>query len=232
MSVFSENFNISEVFAFGSLKNSTKSHLSQVYQLLSGLIASCAVGVYLNIAFGYGGSMTGLMGFMCILYVSFSEEKSFGRLMALFGFGILEGMSLGGLVSLSLMIDPSIVVTSLLSTLGILVSFSLAAIWSDRRHALYINGLLGTAVSILFLISIMSLLGMKISLLFNINLYFGLLIFVAFVFVDTQLMINRCENGQACDTYKDALNMFIDAVGIFVRIMIILMKKSKKDKDN
>lgn len=231
MSVFDQNFKFDELFKFGSIKASTKSQLSEVYQLLTGLIASCSVGVYLNIAFGYGGSGTGLMGFMCMLYVFLAREKSMGRLMALMGFGLLEGMSLGGLVQLSLMIDPSIVITALLSTLGIFISFSLAALWSDRRHALYLNGILGVAIHILLLFSLMFLFGMNSSLFLDINLYFGLLIFIGFIFVDTQLMINRMESGQNSDTYAEALNLFIDAVGVFVRIMIILMKNKKKEKD-
>ena len=58
----------------------------------------------------------------------------------------------------------------------------------------------------------MALFGLGSSVFFNINLYGGLLVFIGFVFVDTQLMINRCENGQECDSYKDAMNMFIDVI--------------------
>lgn len=232
MSIFDQNFKLDEIFEFGSLKASTKSQLSEVYKLLAGLFASCSVGTYLNIVLGYGGRATGFMGFMCMIYVFCAREKSMGRLLALLGFGLLEGMSLGGLVQLSLLMDPRILVTALLSTLGIFVSFSLAALWSDRRHALYLYGFLGTFINIIFLFSIMSLFGFGgLMYFFEINLYFGLLIFIGFIFVDTQLMINRFENCQNSDTYAEALNLFIDAVGVFVRILIILMKNKKKNDD-
>jgi hypothetical protein len=231
MSIFSEQFEASDVFRFTKISARTKSHLSEVYQLLACLIGSCAAGVALNIKYGYGNGGTSFLGFMLLIYVSLSSEKSIGRLSALLGFGLLQGMSLGGLIELSLFIDPSILVTALLSTFGVFVSFSLAALWSDRRHSLYLSGFLMTALNILCLMSLAALFGFGTSLFFNVNLYLGLFIMAGFVFVDTQIMINRCENNGEFDSYKDSLMMFIDAVGIFVRILIILMKNSDKKKD-
>lgn len=168
-----------------------------------------------------------------MMYISFSQEKSTGRLVALLAFGALEGMSIGKLVELSLYMDPSILVTALLSTFAIFASFSLAALYSDRRQSMYLSGLLYSALNILFILSILALLGFGSGIIFNLNLYLGLVIIVGFVFVDTQMLINRCESNGRLDSYKDALNMFVDAVGIFVRILIILMKNnSKKKNDN
>ena len=232
MSIFTEEINLSQLLKFHKVSQRTLSHLSEVYKLLSCLVFSCAAGVYLNIKYDYGNGGTFFLGMLLMMYISFSQEKSTGRLIALLGFGVLQGMSLGKLVELSLLMDPSILVTALLSTFGIFASFSLAALWSDRRQAMYFSGILYSTLHVLCLLSLMAFFGYGSGIIFNVNLYLGLAVMVGFVFVDTQILINRCESNRSLDSYKDALNMFIDAVGIFVRILIILMKNNSKKKNN
>jgi len=63
--------------------------------------------------------------------------------------------------------------------------------------------------------------------LFNVQLYAGLAMFMGYILFDTQVIIESAENGND-DFSWDAMKLFIDLIGIFVRILIILMKMNKK----
>ena len=65
-------------------------------------------------------------------------------------------------------------------------------------------------------------------MIFNISLYLGLIMFCGFVIFDTQLIVEKAFHGDF-DYLSHSLELFVDFIGIFVRILIILAKKSKKD---
>ena len=232
MSSFGSTTDFSDVLKFHNLSVSTKQHLSKVYIMLSALVAACAVGSFLSVFYSLGGAGTGLLGFICLIYVAATDLKSSARLPVLLLFGLLEGMSIGPLVNLALTIDPSIITTALFATLGIFACFSFAALYSDTRSALYLGGILSSGLTLLCILSLFTMLfGMRSELLFNVQLYCGLFIFMGYVVYDTQMIIVRVERGEK-DYYMHALNLFLDLVQIFVRIIIILIKNSKKnDKD-
>ena len=166
-----------------------------------------------------------------MIYVALTDEKSAFRLPALLFFGFLEGLSIGPLINLALHIDPSIILTALTASLGIFISFSLAALYSDKRQSMYLGGILSSGLMVLFFLSILQLFGLSSVALFNVQLYLGLVIFMGYVIYDTQIIVIRLERGEK-DYMIHALNLFIDLVAIFVRILIILIKNAeKKNKD-
>ena len=56
------------------------------------------------------------------------------------------------------------------------------------------------------------------------QLYFGLLLFCGFVLFDTQMIIERKERGDD-DYIWHSLDLFIDFLAIFKRLLIILAQK-------
>lgn len=54
------------------------------------------------------------------------------------------------------------------------------------------------------------------------QLYFGLMIFLGYVVFDTQSIIESAHHGDL-DYVKHSLVLFVDFVGILVRILIIMV---------
>lgn len=63
----------------------------------------------------------------------------------------------------------------------------------------------------------------------NLQLYLGLLVMCGFVLYDTQLIVEKAKSGNL-DYLSHAIELFIDFVGIFIRLVIILTKNSKEEK--
>lgn len=57
--------------------------------------------------------------------------------------------------------------------------------------------------------------------------YLGLLVFAGYILFDTQLIIERASAGQM-DQIQHALDLFVDALSIFVRVLVILMKNTEE----
>ena len=54
--------------------------------------------------------------------------------------------------------------------------------------------------------------------------------FLGFVVFDTQLIIEKLELGDV-DNVKHALDLFIDLVGVFVRVLVLLMRNAENKDD-
>lgn len=226
----SEPINTQSLFEFKALSESTKFTLSKVYASLALLTGFCALGSLGNIFMGIGGKFSGLVSFICLLSFIGTDQKSQWRLPILSAFAFLNGLSLGPLIQMAVILDPSILITALFATFGIFVSFSLCALWSDKRQFLYLGGILGTTSLFIFICSLLGLLGIASNFMFNVQLYVGLLVFCGYVIYDTQVIVYKIERGNK-DHLMHSLNLFTDLVAIFVRLLIILMKNSGKKKE-
>ena len=160
------------------------------------------------------------------LALSMQFQKS--QLWKLLAFGLFNGMSLGGLVKIATLVNPAIVPIALGSTGLIFSSFAAAATLSTRSSLLYLYGGLGSALSLFSLTGLANMYFQSRSL-FNFNLYGGLAMFMGYVIADSQLIIERADQGDD-DYVTHAWLLFTDLSAMFSRILIILLEQKEEEE--
>ncbi|PWA29446.1 hypothetical protein CCH79_00017062 [Gambusia affinis] len=141
------------------------------------------------------------------------------------------GVGLGPTLDFVIAVNPSIIMTAFLGTSVIFVCFTLSALYAKRRSYLFLGGTLMSGLSILFLMSLMNIFFGSL-MLFKVHMYLGLFIMCGFVLFDTQLIIEKAENGDK-DYVWHCVDLFLDFITIFRKLMIILAlndKDKKKEK--
>lgn len=66
-------------------------------------------------------------------------------------------------------------------------------------------------------------------LLFQANLYIGLAVMCGFIVYDTQLIVEKARRGDK-DYVMHSVELFIDFVAVFKRLLIILTDKEAQSK--
>ncbi|KAJ7944682.1 Bax inhibitor 1 [Quillaja saponaria] len=231
-------------WSYDSLKNFrqisplVQNHLKQVYLTLCCTLIAAAVGVYLHLLWNIGGLLTTVACMGSIVWLlsapAYEERK---RVFLLMAASLFQGATIGPLIDLALEIDPSLLLSAFVGTSLAFACFSGAALLARRREYLYLGGVLASGMSILMWLHFASYIFGGSTSFFKFELYFGLLIFVGYIVVDTQDVIEKAHLGDL-DYVKHALTLFTDFVAIFVRILIIMLKnsaekneKKKKRKD-
>jgi len=225
----SRNIDWNAVTKTTAISEDVKAHLVNVYMTLAATIFCAAVGSFAYLRFHIGGTFSFLAGFLLIFWLSMTPKQELNkRTGILLGFAFIEGLSIGPLLQNVIEIDPSLVTTAFLGTVCIFASFSASAYFAERRSYLFLGGILGTSLSSLLVLGLMNMF-IRSPLVFNIGLYFGLLVFCGFVIFDTQLIIEKAYSGHK-DFVWDALELFLDFINIFIRLLIILTKDKKKER--
>ncbi|CAA3023006.1 bax inhibitor 1-like [Olea europaea subsp. europaea] len=216
-------------WSYDSLKNFrqispvVQTHLKQVYLSLCCALIAAAVGAYIHILWNIGGLLTTLASVGSIFWLlsvpPYEEQKRVSLLMAA---ALFQGASIGPLIELAIKFDPSIVLGALVGCAVAFGCFSAAAMVARRREYLYLGGLLSSGLSILFWLHFASSIFGGSMALFKFELYFGLLVFVGYIVVDTQDIIEKAHFGDL-DYVKHALTLFSDFAAVFVRILIIMV---------
>jgi len=237
MSILSGNSKIKldTLFANSDLDERVRQHLARVYSTLGMTLGAAAVGAIAHLYFNTGGILSSLACIGLMIYLAIDSDKLNypKRLAVVAAFGLFKGMSIGPLMQLTLRVDPSIIVTAFLATTTIFACFTLSALMAKRRSYLYLGGVLSSALSALFLLSVLSMF-VQNPFVRSVHLYLGLFMFCGYILFDTQVIIEKCSAGDT-DYVWHAVELFIDFVGIFVRIVIILLEHSesgKKKKDS
>ena len=227
---------MSYLFTLNSnLSDPLRSHLIRVYALLTVGVVTAALGCYADMHYLHYGSVTTaligafLFGLARSGVTATPKENSVGIALFLLACGI-EGMSLSPIIHTAYHYYPQALMTALLSSLAVFASFSAAALIAKRREFFYLAGILGTVVSVLSLVSFTNIF-LRSGALLDIQIYGGLAMFVAYILLDTQVMIERFENGShyaRTNFVRPACDLFGDLVGVFIRLLIILMKKAER----
>ncbi|XP_076169416.1 bax Inhibitor-1 [Ptiloglossa arizonensis] len=211
-----------------------RQHLKNVYACLSMSTVAAAVGVYVHFYSQFlQANMLTTLGTFGLLYGLMSTPDNGKnqklRLGYLLGFAFLSGLGLGPLFQTIIAINPSIIMTALIGTTVIFVSFSISALLAERGYWLYLGGTLIWLLSIIVMLSFINLF-LRWSLFYQAHLYGGLFLMCGFVIYDTQLIIEKFHAGSK-DFVLHSLDLFVDFIDIFRHLLIILeQKESSKDQ--
>ncbi|XP_077472393.1 putative Bax inhibitor 1 [Stigmatopora argus] len=236
MNVFDRNINFDALFKFSQISHSTQLHLKNVYSSLAVCMLVAAGGAYTHVVLRLfqGGVLFALASLGMMVWLAMTPhnpdtEKK--RLAILAGFAFFNGVGLGPTLDFVLAVNPSIIVTAFLGTSLIFICFTLSALYAKRRSYLFLGGTLMSGLSVFFLLSLVNVfLGSVV--VFKLHLYLGLLIMCGFVLFDTQLIIEKAENGDK-DYVWHCVDLFLDFITIFRKLMVILAlndKDKKKEK--
>ncbi|XP_068629536.1 probable Bax inhibitor 1 [Battus philenor] len=214
------------------LEPPVRQHLKNVYGtlMMTGLAASAGVFIDMYTSFQAGILSTIIgAGLMLMLIVTPDNGKNTQlRMGYLLGFGLTSGIGLGPLLEYVSVVDPSIIVTALLGTTLVFVCFSIASMLAERGSWLFLGGTLMTLLTSMSLMTITNMF-MQSPFLYKSHLYLGLVLMCGFVLFDTQLIIEKRRMGNK-DFVQHALELFIDFIGIFRRLLVILTQKEEQSR--
>uniref|UniRef100_F7GFL1 Transmembrane BAX inhibitor motif-containing protein 6 n=2 Tax=Monodelphis domestica TaxID=13616 RepID=F7GFL1_MONDO len=230
MNTINRIFNLNALFALSHITPESQSHLKKVYASFSFSMIMAAAGAYIHmfthfIQAGLLLTLGSLGLIMCLLGTPHHHKTEKKRLVLLAGFAFLVGMGLGPALDLCMTTNPNIVSTSLLGTAMIFSCFTLSSVYAKLHSYLVLGGILISSMSLILFISLRNLL-FGSHLLFQMNLYVGLAIICGFILFDTQLIIEKYENGDK-DYIWHCVDLFLDFVTFFWRCLMILAMNEK-----
>jgi len=204
--------------------------ISKVYGTLMAGLGMAAVGIALSFAvpaLALPGMIGSLIGVIAIVFMD--KRRVVTRQNIFLAVGTLTGMAIGPLIASS---APGVVLAAALGTSAIFGGFTLAALKAKHRSMLMLGGVLGGGLLVVFSCGLAGLLlpmfGVTnpaiLGALYNINLYLGLGVFSLYVAYDTQRMVDSYTQGDD-DHVSPALNLFLDIINIFIRLLQIFGRK-------
>jgi len=208
-----------------------RTHLKNVYATLTMSVMSATAGAYIHLFTDLlrgGGIIFSLLGVGLAFGLFFTPDNGknrITRLSMLLGFAFLTGLGLGPLLDVAIMINPSIVPSAFMLTTVVFGCFTGAALLAPDGKYLYLGGSLLSGLSTLLFLGFLNIF-FRSQLLFQAHLYMGLAIFCGFIMFDTQVIIEKAKRGDK-DFIAHALDLFIDFVQIFRKVLIILMQKEQ-----
>jgi len=225
-------FDFKSLSDFSHLEKRVQVHLKKVYASLAMSMIAATAGAYVRLFHSFFRSdfmFLITLGLMMGLYMTPHTPANVGKRMAmLLGFSFTTGLNLGRLIGMVAAINPQIVPTALLGTGVVFVCFTLAALFTHKRTYLYLGGTLATGMTVMLSLSLANIF-MGSRLLYSAELYLGLAVMCGCVLYDTQLIVEKSRRGDD-DFIWHCLDLFMDIVAIFRRLMIILAQKEDKNR--
>eukprot|EP01060_Flectonema_neradi_P033609 TRINITY_DN568_c0_g1_i3.p1 TRINITY_DN568_c0_g1~~TRINITY_DN568_c0_g1_i3.p1 ORF type:complete len:227 (+),score=32.76 TRINITY_DN568_c0_g1_i3:68-748(+) len=199
--------------------NDVHAYITTVYQHLTILGAMACVGCAVQLKVGIFMFWPELLGSIATMSAVYFAQNYRFRLSMFLTFGFLGGWGVGPIISIYDIPTEAVLTAFALTTL-IFVCFTASAMYSKRGEWLHIGGILSSCITGLFAVWVLSLF-FTIPFFHTILIYGGLVVFSLYVAYDTAIMIENANNGNK-DAMIDSINLFIDFLAIFKRILIIL----------
>lgn len=224
-------FNFYNVLFFICSEPEVKQHLKNVYGCLAlstvAAAGGAAVHLYTDLlSAGFITSIGAIAMFFLLIATPDNGKNTNLRLSYLLGFAGLTGLGLGPLLELVIMVNPQIIITALLGTSIVFASFTLCALFAERGKWLFLGGTLMTLMSSMMIMGLANLF-IGSTLIYQSQLYLGLAIMCGFVLYDTQMIVEKRRIGNK-DFITHSLDLFVDFISIFRRLLIILTQKEEQ----
>jgi len=230
-----EGINIEQFFTglTSNLEPQVRHHLKNVYGAVALASVSAATGAFVHLystTLGAGilTSLAAIGMLMTLMMTPHDGKNDAKRLGFLSGFAFFSGVNLGPLLQVAIMLNPSIVIEALVTTAVVFTCFSLSALYAPRGHFLYLGGSLFSLLSTLFWLGLLNMF-IGSQLLYQARLYLTLAVMCGFIVYDTQLITEKRRRGNT-DYILHGLELFIDALAVFKRLMAILADKEANKK--
>ncbi len=218
------------------LSSSIQTHVFNVYTQLTQMLLISSIACYLQITstsylinFLSSWSTLGMFGCMIAFWLTDEHRSHTNARLLLYGFALFKGFSLAPLIDLAIDVDPTIVLSALVSCGLLFGSLSLAVLYSPRPSQIYVTGLLLSSISTYFWLTLFNFF-IGSEFLFTLELWLGLGMFSLYVIYDTQMMISKAQNGSKA-YLSHALELYIDFIAMFVRILVLLLKKEDEKEE-
>jgi|ERR1711868_14292 len=218
-----------KLFSMSHLKSDTRHHMKKVYSALTLTLLGASAGALLANYFPLLANPFLVLGLSLYLIFNLASRQGTNkeRLLKLIGFGVTSGAGLRPLLDMAIRVNQNIVPTACILTASIFLCFSLVSLMAKERSLLYLGGMLSSALSAMFWISISNMF-FGSSGLSSLTLYGGVFIMSGYVCYDTQMIVARFEMGDR-DFIYHSLDLFVDFISILRKLIIIL---TKKENDN
>jgi Bax inhibitor 1 len=212
----------------------TQAHLVKVYSTLFTCMCTSAAGAAVQMRSGlYGGALPlSLLLFAAFAYFVQLPAYSPRRAPLLHAIALLQGFATGPLLTFATVyVDPWLPLSALAATAVVFLGLTVSAMFARRRSYLLLGGALSTGLSVMFLGALLNAF-VPSNVGFAVQLYGGLALFCGYVMYDTQLIIEKVELGDK-DHVGHALELFMDLIAIFRRLLMIMIKnqQSKREKE-
>jgi len=230
--IFTRQINWDALGKTSALSQPVRQHLTKVYTTLAVALFVAAAGSVVELTTRlFSGILSIIALFGLVIWFAITDPTNIRtRLALMLSIAFANGVIIAPLIEHTLNIDPAIVSTAFLGTTVVFACFSGAALLAERRSYLYIGGFLVSGLSTLALLSLANIFFRSL-FVFNVSLYLGLIVFCGFVVFDTQLIVEKAYSGDK-DFVAHSLELFIDFMKIFVRLLIILSKDKKQKKNS
>jgi len=143
-------------------------------------------------------------------------------------YGAFIGTMSLSLVPLIHMYSMPIIYDALIATSGIMGGLGMVAYNAPSEQFLSWGGPLAIGLGGMLGISLLSMFYPGSPALYNLYMYGGLALFSAFVLYDTQMIMYRAKTEYAYDPINQSIRVYMDAINIFVRMVMILGNSRKK----
>jgi len=214
------------------LDKGLQQHLKKVYSCLAISLLAATLGAYVHVFTDIlkGGFLCSFGSIIALLLLYAAPDNGRNeklRLGYMFGFAFMSGLSTGPLVNYAMSVDPSIISTAFFGTCIVFACFTAAAIYAPDRKYLYLGGTLMSLLFVMFWMTVLNIF-FRSRFMFQLNLYAGLAIMCGFILYDTQLIMEKQRRGDN-DYIWHSVDLFIDFLDIFRRLVIILAQKEERN---